>query len=291
MSSRDRLPAHGEHRPGRMSGGAHRLTATGLYTGLMTDWDAERYHRLSEPQRAWGRQVLARLAPASGERILDIGCGTGRLTTEVAAATGILTIGLDASSAMLRQAATAHPGMPLAFVQGDGAALPLASGTFDAVFSTATFHWIGDHDRLFAAVHAVLVPGGRLVAQCGGGPNLARLLERTHTLMDSPEFSPRFKGWSDPWNFATVEATRRRLGRAGFEEIEVRLEEAPTRMADTAAFADFIACVCVRHHIDKLSPRDRPRFVAALTEQAAADDPPFTLDYWRLNIAARKGAS
>ena len=274
-----------------MSSGAHRRAGTGLYTGLMTDWDAVRYHRLSEPQRAWGQRVLARLAPAAGERILDLGCGTGRLTTEVAAATGNLTIGLDASSAMLRQAATAHPGATLAFVQGDGAALPLAPGTFDAVFSTATFHWIADHDRLFAAVHAVLVPGGRLVAQCGGGPNLARLLERAHTLMDSPEFAAVFTGWSDPWNFATVEATRARLERAGFDQIEVWLEEAPTSMADAAAFADFISCVCVRHHVDKLPPHDRPRFVAALAEQAATDDPPFTLDYWRLNIAARKGAS
>ena len=70
----------------------------------MSDWDATRYHRLSDPQPAWGRKVLARLAPRSGERILDLGCGTGRLTTGMAAGPGIVAIGFDRSKAMLAEA-------------------------------------------------------------------------------------------------------------------------------------------------------------------------------------------
>jgi trans-aconitate 2-methyltransferase len=261
-----------------------------LYTESMSDWDAERYHRLSAPQQAWGRAVLARVDPAPGARVLDLGCGTGRLTAELARAPGILVTGLDRSASMLAEAAAAS--LPhVMLVRGDGAALPFLPSSFDLVFSTATFHWIADHDRLFAEVHAILKPHGRLVAQCGGGPNLARLIGRAHALMESTAFAERFRGWSDPWQFATVDDTRARLARAGFESIEVSLEPAPTQMADADAFRDFISCVCVRHHVDRLPPGERPAFVAALTDLAAGDSPPFTLDYWRLNLSATKGRS
>ena len=190
----------------------------------MTDWDAERYHRLSDPQLEWGRHVLTRLAPRPGERILDLGCGTGRLTREVAATLGCGTVvGLDCSPAMLSQAAAAAPvasgphaldGIPLSLVYllADGAHLPFAD-VFDAVLSTATFHWIRDHDVLFASIYRALSPGGRLVAQCGGGPNLAGLLGRARRLIAggtlprllrelggslgiSPMSSRRRRGWS-----------------------------------------------------------------------------------------------
>lgn len=247
------------------------------------DWDAQRYHLLSEPQVAWGRRVLARLAARPGERILDLGCGTGRLTSDVAARTGVLVVGADRSPRMLDQART-QAVEQAAFVLADGANLPFASA-FDAVFSTATFHWIPDHDRLFAEIHAALRPGGRLVAQCGGGPNLARLIQRVHALMESPAFASHFRTWRDPWYFAGVDETRARLAAAGFDAIEVSLEPAPTPLGDGLTYADFISCVCVRHHVDRLPPPERARFVARLADLAAGDDPPYTLDYWRLNMA------
>jgi trans-aconitate 2-methyltransferase len=256
----------------------------------MSDWDARTYHRLAAPQLAWGRRVAQRLAACPGERILDIGCGTGRLTAELTRQAGDSgrTVGLDVSHAMLEQARQASPG--IGFVRADGAALPFAASTFDAVFSSATFHWIADHARLFREVHTVLKPGGRLIAQCGGGPNLQRLLERAHALMSSADYAPFFGKWRDPWVFAGVADTRARLQAARFIDIEVSLEPAPTTLEDAAAFADFISCVCVRHHVDRL-PADRRRtFVGMLTQEAAKDDPPFTLDYWRLNVAARKGS-
>lgn len=250
------------------------------------DWDAERYHRLSAPQVAWGRQVLARLSARPGERILDLGCGTGRLTADLAARTGGLVVGADRSPRMLDQA-RAQPVRHVAFVLADGADLPFASA-FDAVFSTATFHWIADHARLFAGIHAALRPGGRLVAQCGGGPNLARLIQRAHVLMESPAFASHFPNWRDPWYFAGVDETRARLAAAGFDAIEVSLEPAPTPLGDGLTYADFISCVCVRHHVDRLPPAERAQFVARLADEAAGDDPPYTLDYWRLNVAGTR---
>jgi trans-aconitate 2-methyltransferase len=253
----------------------------------MSDWDAARYHRLSDPQLAWARTVAARLQPSRGERILDLGCGTGRLTAEIAATPGILVVGLDASSAMLVEAGRAHR---LRLVRGDGTALPF-SGSFDAVFSAATFHWIFDHDRLFASVYQALKSGGRLVAQCGGGPNLQRLYDRARRLQESTRYDTWFASWRDPWRFEGVSDTEARLARAGFTAIDVSLAPAPTTFSGADTFSEFIECVCLRHQLDRLPLSERKSFVADLTGLAAADDPPHTLDYWRLNIWARRQAS
>jgi trans-aconitate 2-methyltransferase len=273
----------------------------------MSDWDAERYHRVSDPQLEWGRRVLRRLGPTPGERILDIGCGTGRLTAELAAAVGQgMVVAIDRSEAMLSQAGAQavevpgphrladsrddhRAGVRLHFVRADGAALPFVD-VFDAVLSTATFHWILDHDQLFASIYRALAPGGRLVAQCGGGANLGRLLDRAQTLAGAPARAAYFHGWRGPWEFADVPTTIERLDKAQFTAIDVSLEPSPVTFPDRASFREFVACVCLRDHLTRLPADDRPRFLDALADQAADDDPPFTLDYWRLNIAAQKPA-
>jgi trans-aconitate 2-methyltransferase len=270
----------------------------------MSDWDAAKYHLLSNPQLGWGRRVLERLAPRPGERILDLGCGTGRLTAELAAALGFGTIvAVDRSEAMLREAAArTFPGLHrvgdeapasahhrIHFVRADGACLPFVD-TFDAVLSTATFHWIHDHPALFASIYRALAPGGRLVAQCGGGPNVRRLYDRADQLMQRPRFAPYFEGWSDPWLFADVPSTILRLREAAFTAIDVYLEEAPTTLPDRDTYRDFLATVCAHKHVALLPDVERGEFLDLLAEQAASDDPPFTLDYWRLNILAQKPA-
>jgi trans-aconitate 2-methyltransferase len=264
----------------------------------MADWDAAAYHRLSEPQLNWGREVLARIDLRGDEIAADVGCGTGRLTRElVVRLPRGRVVAIDLSASMVAQARAGLDETSLradsatrlkprtAMVRADAAALPFARA-FDLIFSTATFHWVQDHDRLFRSLHAALRPGGRLVAQCGGGPNLRRLLERADDLIRHREFAPFFGGWRAPWNFADADSTRRRLETAGFEAVATALYPSPVSFDTAETYRAFLATVCVRHHVAQLPPELQPAFTARLAEAAARDQPPFTLDYWRLDMSA-----
>jgi trans-aconitate 2-methyltransferase len=128
----------------------------------MTDWNAGRYHEISAPQQAWGRRVLERLPLEGHERVLDLGCGTGRLTEQLARKLPQGQVfGLDRSEAMLTTAAAwlREHAPKTALVLADGAALPFVR-CFDAVFSGATFHWIHDHSALFRSIIIALRPAG-----------------------------------------------------------------------------------------------------------------------------------
>jgi trans-aconitate 2-methyltransferase len=247
---------------------------------------------VSSPQHGWGKRVLERLPLAGHERVLDVGCGTGKITAEIAARVPRgRVIGLDRSEAMLQTASAwlreHSPGTPL--VLGDGARLPFARA-FDVVFSAATFHWIHDHPALFRSIVTALRPGGRLEAQCGGAGNLAQLLGRAGRLMQERRFIPFFTDWSEPTYYADVDTTKRRVIAAGFEAVEVWLEAAPTSFPGADAYQQFISTVCVRHQMSRLPMDDRRAFLRELTLEAAQDAPAFTLDYWRLNISARRPA-
>jgi trans-aconitate 2-methyltransferase len=132
-----------------------------------------------------------------------------------------------------------------------------------------------------------LRPGGWLVAQCGGGPNLKRLRDRADELMESPKFATSFAGFREPWEYSDAETAAVRLRKAGFASVETNLEQAPTTMDSADHFSDFVRSVIMRVHLERLSRPLQDEFLAALTERAAKDDPPFSLDYWRLNLSAR----
>ena len=142
------------------------------------DWDAATYDRVADPMTAWGSAVLDRLPLRGNERVLDAGCGSGRVTELLAERLPHgSVIALDGSSAMVDQARARLDrfGDRIDYLVADlGRPIPLAEPV-DAILSTATFHWVPDHDSLFRHLAAVLRPGGRLVAQCGGAGNIASI--------------------------------------------------------------------------------------------------------------------
>lgn len=261
----------------------------------MRDWNASVYHRVSNPQLEWGLPVLARLPLDGDELVLDVGCGTGRLTERLLDRLPRgRVVAVDRSASMIAAACDyllPRRPMQVSFAQADAAALPFAA-TADAVFSTATFHWVPDHERLFASIFAALKPGGRLIAQAGGGDNLHRIHERCAAMMKEPLFAPHFERWTDPWEFADAATTARRLQAAGFDHIDTTVVASPVHQPDGPAFREFVEHVICRPHLSYLpTPALRDRFLDRLTEAAAADNPPFELDYWRLNIDARRPAA
>lgn len=257
----------------------------------MADWNAEIYARVSGPQFEWGQRVLERLPLAGGETVVDAGCGAGRLTELlVKRLPRGRVVALDASEAMLVQARARLAGFgdQVTFVRAD-LATHVERPPVDAVFSTATFHWVLDHDALFAGLRATLRSGGLLVAQWGGGANLARLRGRTASLRASEAYAPFFAGFREPWHYAGAEETEGRLERTGFVEARAWLEQAPVRFEDAAGFGEFLTHVILRDELPRL-PDDgaRRRYVDALVDLASRDDPPFELDYWRLNADGRR---
>ena len=261
-------------------------------TSAPREWNSQTYHRVSSPQFTWGQAVLDRLPLRGSETVLDVGCGTGRLTELLA---GRLphgrAIGIDQSVNMLATARTATRASVrgrIAFVQADAAALPIA-GRADAIFSTATFHWVLDHDRLFRSLFAALAPGGRLVAQCGGLANLERQHQRAAALMRSPAYAAHFAHWTEPWEFADAGTTRARLAAAGFTDIATRVTAAPVVQPDRAAFVEFVTHVFFRPHRARLPDTLlRTAFVEELASLSAGDSIPFELDYWRLDFDATR---
>src|SRR4029079_11364168 len=133
-------------------------------------------------------------------------------------------------------------------------------------------------------------PRRRLVAQCGGAGNLAQLMGRVSRLMEERRFVPFFSEWTELTYYADVDSTKRRLIGAGFTDVEVWLEAAPTTFDSPDAYQQFIATVCVRNHLTCLSLDERRAFLRELTVASVRDQPAFTLDYWRLNITARRPA-
>ena len=243
---------------------------------MSSDWNASSYDRVADPQARWGAAVLERLPLSGDETVLDAGCGTGRVTEMLLERLPRgRVVALDASAAMLAEARgrLARFGRQVEFVEADlGHPLPLESKV-DAILSTATFHWVPDHDALFANLAAVLRPGGWLVAQCGGAGNVATLLETAAAV---------HPGFQREHRFETAEATKARLETSGFVEVQTWLSDEPTRFDPGEPFEAFLETVCLRTFIAELPPDERKPFVTAVADRM----PGPVLDYIRLNIVA-----
>jgi len=244
------------------------------------DWDARTYDRIADPMTRWGAAVLDRLPLAGDERVLDAGCGSGRVTELLAERLPHgQVVALDGSAAMVEAARErlAAFGDRIEYIVADlGEALPLEADV-DAVLSTATFHWVADHDALFANLAAVLRPGGRLVAQCGGVGNIASVQRVLASTGD---------GWLGPVHFETPMATVGRLDAAGFVDIECWLTDEPTRFEPGEPFETYLRTVVLGAHLERLPPDEHDAFV----HEVASRLPEPLIDYVRLNIVARRSS-
>ena len=247
---------------------------------MATPWDAGTYDRTSEPQQAWASEVLARLKGiAPDATVLDVGCGTGRITEalfDLVPAGRVLAIDQSAEMVAL---ARERLGSRAEVWRQDVLDLGLERA-LDAIVSTATLHWVPDHDRLWPRLASALRPGGALEVQCGGKGNIRRV----RRVIDSVahEMAPELVGWS-PWRFAGPEETARRLREAGFAEPRCWLEERPTYPDDIDAF---VRTSILPAHLARLGGERGERFARAVVDRVR-----LPLDYVRLNVSAGRGSN
>jgi trans-aconitate 2-methyltransferase len=243
------------------------------------EWDGSSYDRISGTMEALGMEVLERLPLAGEESVLDAGCGSGRITERLLQRLPHgRVLAVDQSASMVEAARRRL---------GDGAEIRVLDlldleldEPVDAILSTATFHWITDHERLFARLRAALRPGGRLVAQCGGEGNIDGLRGRAASVLAREPYAAHFAGWHAPWNYAGPEQTRERLLAAGFASAECWLTPAPRRPEEPR---EFLSTIVLGPHVQQLPADLRERFMDEILDVL---EKPVTVDYVRLNIDA-----
>jgi trans-aconitate 2-methyltransferase len=219
------------------------------------NWDAATYEQVNNPHHEWAREIVARAAIQPGEVVLDAGCGGGSVTRQLLERTPNV-IAVDGDRAMVEKARETLPeSVPV--LHQDLLELEIDEKV-DVVFSCAVFHWITDHDRLFQRLRAVLKPGGRLIAQCGGKGNIDNVLA---IVGERP----------GRWLYADGPETEARLANAGFTTARAWLEPKPTSVPDMPTF---IATVILHEDAD---PRPTAERVASQIDH---------INYVRLNMEA-----
>jgi trans-aconitate 2-methyltransferase len=248
---------------------------------MLREWDATAYDALPLPHQQWGKRTLGQLTLNGTERVLDMGCGTGR---DTAALLDLLprgqVVAVDGSLRMLDQLRKRLAGRldRVEVVHADITEPLPVQGHVDAVTSVATFHWIPDHAKLFAGIAAVLRPGGRFVAECGGLGNIAAVSAVVDSVLgEQPAV----------WNFAGAEETERRLRDAGFTGVDVALVPDPARLEPGEQLRSYLATVVLGGQLERLPAAEQEAFVTAVAARLAEP----VIDYVRLTISATRAPS
>lgn len=229
-----------------------------------------------------GESLLALLAPQPGERILDLGCGTGHLTEQIAGA-GASVVGLDHSASMLQQARATYPHVE--FIEGDARDFSFAA-PFDAVFSNAVLHWVRPPEHVVRCVRRALRPGGRFVAEFGGKGNVKAIVAALRTAAERIGVQLR----SMPWYFPSISDYAALLEATGFEVRFASLFDRPTPLQGESGLRDWLK-MFAEPMLKAVPPEHQEQFMAATEEGARAElwsDGGWIADYRRLRVVAVK---
>lgn len=248
-------------------------------------WDASLYDEKHGFVWKFGKGVVELLAPRAGERILDIGCGTGHLTAEIAAS-GAETTGIDSSAEMIAEARKNFP--QVRFEVMDAGSIRLEE-TFDAVFSNAALHWIKEPESVIAGIARVLEPGGRFVAEFGGKGNIPGLIEALERACAKRGL--KFAEELNPWYFPSIAEYSGLLEKHGLEVQQATLFDRPTPLEEgERGFRTWMNMFCgaILRRVDQ---EKREAFLDEVEREVKGKllrNGTWVLDYRRLRVAAKR---
>jgi trans-aconitate methyltransferase len=234
-------------------------------------WDAADYAKSSSAQQKWARELIAKLNLTSSERVLDLGCGDGKVTAELAALAASV-VGVDNSPEMVALAESTHQAANLRFLQADARSLPFTD-EFDVVFSNATLHWVKDHTPVLAGIRRALTPGGRILLQMGGYGNAAQVVTAVDEVRSRPQWATYFDGFEFPYGFYAPEEYHGWLLEAGLTPVRVELIPKNTPHADRAAFEGWFRTTWIPY-TQRVPEPQRQAFVTEVVNTYLEQNPP-----------------
>lgn len=242
-------------------------------------WDPQRYQRKHSFVWQYGESLLELLEPRAGERILDIGCGTGQLTAEIARS-GATVVGIDSSPDMLAEARKNFP--QIEFVQANATGFDFPE-RFDAIFSNAALHWVKQQAAVAASIARALRPGGRFVAELGGKGCIASVTDAMSAVLGARAEE------RCPWTFPSIGEFAPLLEQNGLEVGQAFLFDRPTPLQGESGLEDWLRMFCMPY-FRGMSPEQTRESIEALVaylRPALYRNGTWTLDYRRLRVVAR----
>ena len=256
------------------------------------EFDGDKYREASSQQKAWGEGLISELDLRGDERILDLGCGDGRLTAELAECVPDGSVlGIDASEGMIETARKDHAAGNLQFEVRDIDDIDFES-EFDVVFSNATLHWVQDHRRLLSGVCRSLKGRGVVRFQFAGDGNCSNLIEVVRAAMGRGEYADYFVGFEWPWYMPTVEEYRSLVDEAAFAEGRVWGQQGDKKFANAEEMVGWIDQPCLVPVLGCIAEKDKGCFrdavVEAMIERPLQEDGTCFETFRRINVFARK---
>ena len=261
----------------------------------MVRWDAEDYGRSSSAQHVWARELIAKLRLERGESVLDIGCGDGKVTTEIAALVpNGRVVGIDNSPEMVDFATRSFSGESahnLLFFLRDAGEMDFTE-EFDVVFSNATLHWVIDHRPVLRGICRALRPGGRVLLQMGGRGNAAEILVVMDGLPADPKWQRCFPEPVNPYAFYGPEEYAGWLIEAGLTPVRLELLAKDMAQPGKDGLASWVRTTWLPY-TQRVPEEMRDEFVADIVERYAQSHPPDSdgllhVQMVRLEVEARK---
>jgi trans-aconitate methyltransferase len=242
----------------------------------MPTWNPHDYHNNSSQQQIWARELIAKLHLHGDERVLDIGCGDGKVTAEIASLLprGCI-VGIDKSPDMIQFATRNFPSQEfpnLSFEQMDASTLRFRD-EFDVIFSNAALHWIYDHRPVLHGISAALKPTGRILLQMGGSGNAAGVLATVSSIMREPEWSPYFENFTFRYGFHGPADYQQWLTSAGLQPHRVELIPKDMIHPTIDAFTGWLRTTWIPW-IQSVPESRREEFIHHLVEHYVKSHPP-----------------